>query len=59
MIITPSPMHQLLLDAGYDSGWAMTGETLTIWEHEEDPPAPLVRPQTDEPVDDLVEGEQP
>jgi hypothetical protein len=38
------PMVQLLLDAGFDSGWAVAGETLILWEHEEDPPAPLVRP---------------
>jgi hypothetical protein len=53
-MITP-PLVQLLLDAGFIDGWAMAGETLTIWEHEEDPPAPLTRPQTDEPL----EGEQP
>jgi hypothetical protein len=49
-MITHNPMVQLLLDAGYNSGWAMTEETLIIWEHEEDPPTPLVRPQTLEPV---------
>jgi hypothetical protein len=49
-MITHNPMVQLLLNAGYDSGWAMTEETLTIWEHDEDPPTPLVRPQTLEPV---------
>lgn len=35
---------QLLLDAGFDSGWALSGETLVLWEHEEEPPAPLIRP---------------
>ena len=59
-------MHQLLIDNGYTDGWAMSEEKLLLWEHDEDPPAPLVRPQTvetpvaEEPVvDDLVEGEQP
>jgi hypothetical protein len=52
MNIEISPMHQLLLDAGYDSGWAMTGETLTIWEHDEDPPAPLTRPEASDVVAD-------
>ena len=42
-MITP-PMVQLLLDAGFDSGWALVADTLTLWEHEEDPPAPLTRP---------------
>jgi hypothetical protein len=40
----------ILTDAGYESGWALLGETLTIWEHDEEPPTPLVRPQTLEPV---------
>jgi hypothetical protein len=42
-MITP-PMVQLLLDAGFNSGWALSDDTLILWEHEEDPPAPLVRP---------------
>ncbi len=40
---------QLLLDAGFNTGWALLGETLTIWEHDQNPPAPLTRPEaTDE-----------
>ena len=35
---------ELLTDAGYDTGWAMNGEVLVLWEHEEEPPAPLTRP---------------
>ena len=42
-MITPL-MVQLLLDAGFTDGWAMNEETLVIWEHDEDPPAPLTRP---------------
>ena len=49
-MITHNPMVQLLLDNGYDSGWAMTGETLTIWEHDADPPAPLTRPEASDVV---------
>lgn len=41
---------QLLADAGFNSGWAITGDVLTLWEHEEEPPAPLVRPA---PLEDL------
>jgi hypothetical protein len=37
-------LTQLLLDAGFDSGWALSGEVLVLWEHNTDPPAPLVRP---------------
>jgi len=43
-MITPS-FVQLLLDAGFTDGWAMEGETLVLWEHDADPPAPLTRPE--------------
>jgi hypothetical protein len=36
----------LLLNAGFDNGWVLTGEVLTYWEHEEDPPKPLTRPES-------------
>ena len=39
---------QLLLDNGFTSGWAMHDDQLTVWEHDEDPPAPLIRPDVDE-----------
>jgi hypothetical protein len=42
-MITP-PMVQLLIDAGFIDGWVISGDVLTLWEHDEDPPAPLVRP---------------
>ena len=35
---------KILLDAGYEDGYATEGETLVLWEHDQDPPAPLVRP---------------
>lgn len=38
------PMAKLLRDAGYETGWALLGDELTIWLLEEDPPAPLKRP---------------
>jgi len=47
-MITP-PLVQLLIDAGFTDGWAISGDTLILWEHEQDPPAPLTRPEaTDE-----------
>ena len=47
-MITP-PMAQLLIDAGFTDGWAISGDTLILWEHDQDPPAPLTRPEaTDE-----------
>lgn len=35
----------LLLQNGFTNGWALLGTTLTLWEHELDPPLPLVRPE--------------
>jgi hypothetical protein len=52
MTIERPAMQQLLLDHGYTDGWAMTEETLTHWEHDEDPPAPLTRPEAS---DDLAD----
>jgi hypothetical protein len=39
-----SPIVQSLLDAGFTDGWALNGETLVLWEHDVEPPAPLTRP---------------
>jgi hypothetical protein len=38
------PMAQLLIDAGFDTGWALVDGVLILWEHDTDPPAPLTRP---------------
>ena len=35
---------QKLIDEGFTTGWALNGTNLVLWEHEEDPPAPLTRP---------------
>ena len=40
---------QLLFDLGFDSGWALAGDTLILWEHDTNPPAPLTRPEPIEP----------
>lgn len=42
--MTHEQLCQLLLDSGFDSGWSLAGEELILWEHEENPPAPLTRP---------------
>jgi hypothetical protein len=41
---------QMLLDLGFTDGWSLFGDELVLWEHDQDPPAPLVRPRetTDE-----------
>jgi len=47
-MITP-PTVELLRKAGFDSGWALSDDTLILWEHDQEPPAPLTRPKaTDE-----------
>ena len=41
--------HNLLVkkivDAGFDTGWALNDTELVLWEHEQDPPKPLTRPK--------------
>ena len=39
---------KMLIDAGFDSGWSLNGTDLILWEHDEDPPAPLERPEATE-----------
>ena len=42
-------LEQLLIDAGFNDGWALTEGNLILWEHDENPPEPLTRPgATDE-----------
>jgi hypothetical protein len=43
--MTQDQLIKLLLDAGFDSGWVISGDTLSLWEHEEEPPVPLKRPE--------------
>ena len=40
-----SQLIELLNEAGFETGWALAGEILVLWEHDEDPPAPLTRPE--------------
>jgi len=42
--MTHRELLNLLAENGYTTGWCLQGETLTIWEHDEEPPAPLTRP---------------
>jgi len=43
---------ELLYQQGFDNGWAIAGETLVLWEHDADPPAPLTRPEASDVVAD-------
>jgi hypothetical protein len=36
---------KMLLEAGFLNGWAMCNSDLTLWLHDQDPPAPLTRPE--------------
>jgi hypothetical protein len=40
-----SPLAQTLLEAGFADGWALADDVLVLWQHEQDPPAPLTRPK--------------
>ena len=42
--MTHNKLVELLYDAGFTSGWTLEGESLYLWEHEEEPPLPLTRP---------------
>lgn len=38
-------LADLLIKAGFNGGWVLLGDILTVWEHDEDPPKPLTRPK--------------
>jgi len=38
------PMIDLLIEAGFTDGWAIADGVLILWEHDEEPPTPLTRP---------------
>ena len=42
--MTIDPMVDLLVANGFDTGWVLSGGELVLWEHDENPPAPLTRP---------------
>jgi hypothetical protein len=42
--MTTDELSQILIDAGYSTGWVIHGDLLILWEHKEDPPKPLKRP---------------
>jgi hypothetical protein len=50
--MTHEELLELLAQSGFDTGWVLTGETLTLWEHDADPPAPLTRPEASDVVAD-------
>lgn len=42
----------LLIASGFETGWALSGGVLILWEHEQDPPLPLTRPTDETPSTD-------
>jgi hypothetical protein len=42
--MTHEEIIELLKEKGFESGWALLGQELTVWEHEQDPPKPLTKP---------------
>jgi len=50
--IGETPMVKLLIEAGFNSGWVVSDEVLVIWEHDQEPPSPLVRPEPIELVEE-------
>ena len=40
---------ELLLNSGFETGWAISDQNLILWEHDAKPPLPLTRPEPTEP----------
>ena len=36
---------QMLIAAGFNNGWVLSGTELILWEHDAEPPKPLTRPE--------------
>jgi len=49
--MTHDELCTLLKDAGFDHGWVVHGEQLVLWEHDAEPPAPLIRPELTQPAE--------
>jgi hypothetical protein len=46
--MTHLELIKILKDAGITDGFCLHGDTIVIWEHEQDPPAPLTRPEAND-----------
>jgi len=42
----------LLMAAGFETGWVLSDGVLILWEHKQNPPAPLTRPTDETPSTD-------
>jgi hypothetical protein len=43
--MTHKELIDLLIEKGFTEGWTLSGTDLVIWEHEENPPKPLKKPE--------------
>ena len=43
--MTTEEIMAMLVNAGFTTGWSLVGNELALWEHDQDPPAPLTRPE--------------
>jgi hypothetical protein len=43
--MTTEEVVSLLLANGFTDGWVVTEGKIVIWENEENPPSPLIRPE--------------
>jgi hypothetical protein len=43
--MTHKELIDLLIEKGFTEGWALSGTDLVSWEHEENPPKPLKKPE--------------
>jgi hypothetical protein len=43
--MTHKELCELLVEKGFTEGWALQDTELVLWEHEENPPKPLKKPE--------------
>jgi hypothetical protein len=48
--MTHEEIVQMLMAAGFNNGWVLSGTELILWEHDAEPPAPLTRPVAEKPA---------
>jgi hypothetical protein len=44
-------LEMMLVEKGFDNGWAIADGKLVLWEHDADPPAPLTRPEASDDLE--------
>lgn len=44
-------LEMMLVEAGFNNGWAIADGKLVLWEHDGHPPAPLTRPEAQDDLE--------